>query len=117
MRRRYDLFLFCVAAFVWALVLSAILAQPLWRDLLDLLRSQGWNAESRETLLGAVILLVFGLSTVGVFIHLSVCFLPVLRKRYHPAWLSHIACFGLLWLASGGAWIVLTRPFPYLARA
>jgi hypothetical protein len=37
-----------------------------------------------------------------------------LKQRFKPTLASHLAFFALLWLAFGGIWVCMTRPYPFI---
>jgi hypothetical protein len=72
--------------------------------------SDGWLA----AVMNGFVVLVIALSVVGVATHIVVCSRKALKQRFQPTLASHVAFFALLWLAFGGIWVCMTRPYPFI---
>jgi hypothetical protein len=110
----YDWAVVAAACVAWGICLVAFVLPSPILSFLDQLRDAGVRADWRAAVMNGFVLLVIALSVVGVAAHIFVCSRKAWKQRFQPTLVSHLAFFALLWLAFGGIWVCMTRPYPFI---
>jgi chromate transport protein ChrA len=110
----YDWAVVAAAFVAWGICLVPFVAPSLLLSFLDQLRGVGAGADWRAAVMNGFVLLVISLAVAVVATHIFVCSRKALRQRFQPTLASHLAFFALLWLAFGGVWVCMARPYPFI---